>query len=107
MALLIALGSFLSWWLNREAGPIAIASFVAFAASGSVDATIYHWLRHQSWFVRVNGSNLLGAAVDSVIFPTLAFGGLLPWIVIGQFAAKVFGGLLWSLCLRRPEVSRG
>lgn len=38
MAMLIAAGSVLSWVLNRNAGPIALASFVAFAAAASVDA---------------------------------------------------------------------
>jgi uncharacterized PurR-regulated membrane protein YhhQ (DUF165 family) len=47
----------------------------------------------------VNGSNVLSAAVDSVLFPTIAFGALLPVIVLGQFAAKVLGGAVWSWIL--------
>jgi uncharacterized PurR-regulated membrane protein YhhQ (DUF165 family) len=61
-----------------------------------VDGLTYHWLRNRAWMVRANGSNMLAAAVDSVVFPTLAWGVLLPWIVLGQWIAKVFGGLLWS-----------
>lgn len=107
MALLIAAGSAISWLLNRNAGPIALASFVAFASAATIDAGAYHLLRNKSWFARVNGSNVLGAAVDSVIFPTLAFGGLLPWVTLGQFTAKVAGGALWSLVLRgRSDVVR-
>lgn len=99
MATLIAAGSVLSWMINRDAGQIALASFVAFAAAGIVDAVVYHLLRHRAWWQRVNGSNILSAAVDSVVFPTLAFGALLPWIVFGQFTAKVAGGALWSWIL--------
>lgn len=99
MALLIVAGSAISWLLNRDAGPIAIASFVAFASAATIDALAYHLLRNREWFARVNSSNVLGAAADSLVFPTLAFGGLLPLVTLGQFAAKVFGGALWSLAL--------
>jgi uncharacterized PurR-regulated membrane protein YhhQ (DUF165 family) len=100
MAALIASGSVLSWLLNRDAGPIALASFVAFAASGAADALTYHALRDRAWMVKVNGSNIVSAAIDSLVFPTLAFGALLPWIVLGQFAAKVAGGAVWAALLR-------
>lgn len=101
MALLIGAGSVLSWMLNRNAGQIALASFVAFAVSATVDALVYHYVRGDQ-FERVNWSNLASAAVDSVLFPALAFG----WppsaeIVYGQSTAKVAGGLIWSLILYR------
>jgi queuosine precursor transporter len=104
MALLIVAGSVLSWLLNRNAGPIALASCVAFGAAATVDALAYHGLRWQPWAYKVNGSNILSAAVDSLLFPTLAFGTLLPAVVLGQFAAKVAGGLIWSVLLRRRQL---
>ena len=100
MAALIATGSMLSWLLNHNAGTIALASLVAFAASGIADAFTFYLLRGRAWWVKVNGSNIVSAAVDSLIFPTLAFGALLPLIVLGQFVAKVAGGAIWSLLLR-------
>lgn len=100
MMLLIVAGSLISYYLNRDAGPIALASCIAFAAAAAADSFLYHLLRDRRWFTRVNGSNLAGAAVDSIVFPTLAFGALLPLIMIGQFAAKVLGGILWSYVLR-------
>ena len=100
MAALIAAGSALSWIVNRDAGQIALASFVAFAASGAADAIVYHSLRNRAWMVKVNGSNVVSAAVDSLIFPTLAFGMLLPMVVLGQFVAKVAGGAVWAALLR-------
>ena len=100
MAALIASGSLLSWLVNRNAGPIALASFVAFAASGAADTLVYHALRHRAWLVKVNGSNVVSAAVDSLIFPTLAFGVLLPFVVLGQFIAKVAGGAMWAAILK-------
>lgn len=100
MVALIAVGSLLSWLLNRDAGQIALASFVAFACAATADTVTYHLLRRRSWWQRANGSNIVSAAVDSLIFPTVAFGAFLPVIVAGQFAAKVLGGLVWSWVLR-------
>lgn len=100
MLALIGVGSLLSWLLNRNAGQIAVASFVAFGAAGMVDAVVYQLLYRQPWFVKINGSNVFSAAADSLIFPTIAFGAFMPAIVLGQFAAKVGGGFLWALVLR-------
>ncbi|MCA9972307.1 MAG: VUT family protein [Anaerolineales bacterium] len=100
MAALIAAGSVLSWLLNRGAGQIALASFVAFAAAATVDAVVYQLLRKYPRWLRVNGSNVPSALVDSLVFPTLAFGSFLPAIVLGQFAAKTLGGFAWSLLFR-------
>jgi len=100
MAALIAAGSVLSWAINRSAGQIALASFVAFAAAATVDTVIYHLLGNYPRWLRINGSNIPSALVDSLIFPTLAFGAFLWPIVLGQFLAKVFGGFAWSLLFR-------
>lgn len=101
MALLIATGSVLSWLLNRNAAQIAVASFVSFACAAVVDTLAYHVLRGKTHMVRVNGSNVVSAAVDSLVFPIVAFGAFLPLVTLGQFAAKVLGGFVWSLILRR------
>jgi uncharacterized PurR-regulated membrane protein YhhQ (DUF165 family) len=101
MGLLIAAGGLLSYLINQDAGRIAAASTIAFTAAALTDAGIYHLLRRRPFLVRVNGSNIPGAAVDSIVFPTLAFGVFLPWIILGQFAAKVAGGFMWSLILNK------
>jgi len=101
MALLIGGGSVLSWLVNRQAGPIALASFVAFGLSGLSDAVTYAVLGKRAYLVRVNGSNVASAGVDSVVFLTLAFGWPPAWgLVILQFLAKLVGGLLWSVVLK-------
>lgn len=103
MTSLIAAGALLSWLLNRNAGSVALASFVAFAAAAIVDAIVYHQLQQHPRWLRINGSNVPSAFVDSLIFPTLAFGAFLWPIVLGQFVAKVFGGFLWSIIFRWRE----
>lgn len=100
MALLIGTGSLLSALLNWQATPIAIASFVAFAAAGIADTVTYQALGERSHLFRVNGSNVIAAGVDSILFPAIAFGlPLLVPIMVGQFVAKVAGGFIWSLAI--------
>lgn len=107
MLSLIAGGSLLSYLLNSNAGPIALASFAASLASGLADTLVYTLLGKRSYMVKVNGSNLVSSAVDSLIFPALAFGFPLLWpIVIGQFVAKVTGGAVWSVVLAGVKQGR-
>lgn len=95
---LIGLTGLASFLINPDTQGIAIASLVAFVVSSSVDWLVF--VRSSgSWLSRSNKSNIFGAAVDSLIFPTLAFGALMPSIVLGQFVAKSVGGLMWALAL--------
>ncbi len=106
MALLIAAGSLLSYALNRDAGPVALASFVAFASAASVDTLVYHLLGEYPRLWRINGSNIPSAAVDSLVFVPLAFGTFLWPIILGQVTAKIAGGFFWSLLFRWLEQQR-
>lgn len=100
MSALILFGALLSALFG--AGQVALASFAAFAASESVDTIIYKALGKRPKLLQVNGSNVVSAAVDSLVFPLIAFGTpLLIGIALGQFLAKVAGGFLWSLVLQR------
>ena len=101
MLLLICGGSIITVALNWDALPIAIASSTAFLVSGFGDALVYSGLRKHKFLVRSNGSNVAGSALDSVIFPTMAFGVFIPEIILGQFLAKVCGGAVWSFILSR------
>lgn len=99
-ALIVASGS-LTWALNAAPAQIAIASSIAFICAASADWAAFSALRGKRWLVRSNGSNVVGAAVDSALFPTIAFGVLMPGVVAMQFAAKVAGGALWAWILRK------
>ena len=93
---LIAVAGVVSYLLNPASGQIAIASVIAFTLSMMADSFVYQKLKNKSWVKRTTGSNLAGAAVDSLVFPTIAFGVLMPEIVAMQFASKVAGGFIWS-----------
>lgn len=109
MGLLILAGSALSYAVNRDAAMIAEASAAAFAAAELVEATVYYIVRRRRWVERANIAATFGAAVDSLIFPTIAFGGVMWGISFGQFTAKLAGAFLWSLLIlkltRPPAVA--
>lgn len=98
---LIATASIVSYAINPATGMIAFASLAAFCLSMVADSLAYQYLKGKDWMVRVNGSNVAGSAVDSVVFPTIAFGGLMLEIVALQFIAKVGGGYIWSRIFKR------
>lgn len=98
MGLLILASGGITYLLNPSAEMIAIASAIAFTGAAVVDWAVFTKVVG-SWMKRANASNVAGAAVDSVLFPTIAFGSLMPHIVLMQFVAKVCGGYVWSLLL--------
>jgi uncharacterized PurR-regulated membrane protein YhhQ (DUF165 family) len=106
MTALIATGSILSALLNVNAVPIAVASFIAFLASNFADTISYNLLHGKHILLKMNGSNAVSAAVDSIVFPILAFGWFpaLPAIILGEFLAKLIGGAVWSWILTRKQI---
>jgi uncharacterized PurR-regulated membrane protein YhhQ (DUF165 family) len=100
MGALIALSGVLTYLLNPASGKIAIASACAFTLAALVDWVVFVKMKG-SWFSRANKSNVAGAAVDSLVFPTIAFGSLMPGIVLLQFVAKIFGGFVWAYIVEK------
>lgn len=110
MGALVLAGSAISYAINADAQSVAIASAVAFGAAFTTDWAVYSRLRTRPWLERANWSNIPSSAVDSLLFPLLAFPAIpghflgLDWFIVGGlFAAKVGGGALWSLLLK-PHV---
>ena len=70
------------------------ASLTAYLAASLLDAELFAWWRARvggyRW-VRVLVSNAVSTAVDSLVFVTLAFAGVLPVLplVIGQYVVKM------------------
>lgn len=104
LALILMSGS-LSYLANPATAHIAAASTIAFVAASLADWSIYEAAKCKPWLVRSNASNMIGAAVDSLVFPSLAFGVVLWPVVVGQFAAKVLGGGVWSVMLARGRAN--
>jgi uncharacterized PurR-regulated membrane protein YhhQ (DUF165 family) len=92
---LIAVGALLTYLLNQDAALIAKASVIAFAASETTEQAIYFVLRNRPWMDRAPISALFAAAVDSVLFLTIAFGFDFR-LVFYQWSAKVAGAWVWA-----------
>lgn len=101
--LLIITSGVISFALNPAIGIIAIASVTAFIVSSLVDYGVFS-ITKGSWIRRANSSNLAGAVVDSILFPTIAFGAFMPIIVLMQIIAKVSGGFLFSLAINKRAI---
>ncbi|MBT5264520.1 MAG: queuosine precursor transporter [Rhodospirillaceae bacterium] len=72
---------------------IGLASGSAFLVAQLLDVTIFDRLRRQSWWKAPLISSLLGSAVDTALFFSLAFAGTqVPWVTlgIGDYGAKLF-----------------
>ena len=98
---LICSGSLITILFNLDALQIAIASAVAFGVSALIDSAIFQALIKKHFLVKSNGSNAFGALADSLIFPTLAFGSLMPEIILMQFIAKFIGGGIASIIINK------
>jgi len=108
MAMLVAGGSVFSMLANPYSWRVAVASFVSFAAAGAADAFVYHGLSNRSRAWRMNASNAASAAVDSVVFPLVAFAVIVPALSIQQWAYKFVGGVAWVFILTRvTKTKRG
>jgi len=100
MGALIVAGGLLAYLAVPAAGPIAVASAVAWTLASATDALVYQLLRRSGRERAVMISNGTSAAVDSIVFPTLAFGAVLPLVSIAQWLAKVLGGAAWLWVIR-------
>lgn len=103
MLLLIAAAGATSYALNQATITIAAASTAAFSLAAITDWAAYHAMRNTNWTARTNTSNAAAAVVDSVTFPTIAFGAIMPEIVAAQIVAKIAGGAVWSFVIGRAR----
>ena len=88
----IASGAAVSYWVaDAVIVPgghlsIAVASGIAFGLSEAADLIVYTPLRQRHWVAAVAASNIVGAAIDTLVFLPLAFGSSAGWadLVIGK-----------------------
>ncbi len=71
---------------------IALASGAAFLAAQLLDVAVFNRLRQKSWWQAPLASSVLGSAIDTTLFFSVAFAGSgLPWAswAAGDFAVKI------------------
>lgn len=98
LGLLIVGGSVITILVSQDALRIAIASATAFLLAETVDTLIYERIHHLPFLQRANGSNVVSALVDTLVFTSIAFGVSAPilGIMIVDWIVKVAGGFVWS-----------
>ena len=82
---------------------IAAASGTAFLTAQLLDVFIFDRLRRQTWWQAPLASSLLGSAIDTALFFSLAFAFTgLPWVTwaVGDFGVKVAVALAMLLPFR-------
>ncbi|BCJ89582.1 membrane protein [Terrihabitans soli] len=84
---------------------IALASGTAFMVGQLLDVTVFNWLRRQTWWRAPLAGSLLGSALDTIIFFTLAFAGDLsmsdPVTYAGGITVPLWMGLgFFDFCVK-------
>tara|TARA_B110000438_G_scaffold260594_1_gene270738 strand:- start:286 stop:873 length:588 start_codon:yes stop_codon:yes gene_type:complete len=82
---------------------IAAGSGVAFIIAQLIDVFIFDILRKKKWFVAPLLSSLIGSAIDTFLFFSIAFYGTgINWITlsIGDFFVKIFIALIMLIPFR-------
>lgn len=80
---------------------LAVASAVAFLFSETADLAVYSKLRERSKPLAVVASQVMGAAIDSMLFVYLAFGSL--QFSAGTTLGKIYAGAAVALVMLAKE----
>lgn len=101
---MVAAAALLSYAVDQSAGLIALASVCALTSAALSETIVFQAVFRSRWMVRSNVSSVVGALVDSLVFPLVAFGiggveGF--WLlVLTQAATKTVGAFVWTTLFR-------
>ena len=79
---------------------IAVASALSVTLAGCASALAFS-IKSGGFFSKAMPANIAAAAVDSVAFPLIAFGSVMPGVTIAQFAAKTIGATVILMIIKR------
>jgi hypothetical protein len=101
LAVLMVAGGGLTILVLPDASQVALASVSAFAAGSLLGAVVY--AAALRWRTTVARGCSLGAmaAIDSVVFPMLAFEQVSGWLMVGQFLMKWLASGVFLVILNR------
>ena len=102
------LGVFLTFYFSTNFSDlisirIAIGSGTAFLTAQLIDINIFDRLRKKIWFAAPLTSSLIGSAIDTFLFFSIAFYGTgINWITLslGDFLVKIFVALIMLIPFR-------
>lgn len=102
---------YVDFWMDQEAyatifggqARLVLAGLVSYVFSQTVDLHVFQSIKERTGedhlWIRNNASTMISQAVDTIIFTTLAFGGVVPlsgWLGLmgGQYVIRVIMSLL-------------
>lgn len=100
MFILILFSGVITFIINRDAQDVAIASSISFTLASLCDWSIFN-IELGSWEQRSIRSNMMAALVDSILFPTILFGGFIIGVTFLQVIMKILGGFFWLWVFKR------
>jgi len=92
---LVAVSSLITYTINADTARIAIASVGGFISAQIVAGLFYQRFMKSSYFIKVNGSDVLAIVFDSLVFQLIAFCSITPILTWSQIILKILGGLFW------------
>ncbi len=92
---LVIAASVITYLINKDSLNIALGSAFGFISAQIVASIFYQAVIKHNYFIKVNGSDLVGIIADSIVFQLVAFNFLDLTISGGQILLKMFGGLFW------------
>jgi uncharacterized PurR-regulated membrane protein YhhQ (DUF165 family) len=92
---LVAFSGLLTYLINSQAQNIALASVIGYTTAQVGAGVFYQFFIRSPYWVKVNGSDLVGIIIDSIIFQLVAFNDVDPWITFSQTGLKMVGGVFW------------
>jgi hypothetical protein len=95
MGALVAVSSIATFLINISALNIAAASCCGFIAAQACASVFYQLTIKRSYFVKVNGSDIVAIIADSIVFQIVAFSVFDFTVFLSQFVLKTIGGFFW------------
>ncbi|MDD8019445.1 MAG: VUT family protein [Bacteroidota bacterium] len=90
--------------MGAVAWRIITASFIAIILAETADTEMYHRHLAETWAMRVLKSNAVSIPLDSLLFNTIAFAGVMPNLVVASiiFGEIVFKSVVSAIVALRP-----
>ena len=95
LGLLVSTASLLTYLINNKSMNIALGSMFGFITAQLMAGIFYQLNIKKSYFIKVNGSDVIGIIFDSLVFQLVAFSLINYEITLSQVLLKTMGGLFW------------
>lgn len=92
---LVIAASLITYLINKQSINIALGSAFGFISAQIIAGLFYQAFIKRNYFIKVNGSDLVGIISDSIVFQLIAFSFVDIKISLGQIVLKMVGGLFW------------